>query len=199
MMRRHRTTWLMLLGTALLSGCAATGQETTVTDDVVTVPLGDPPETVTGHDWPTRDDGSSLDAAAVERPHTLVARIEDQEVLRSTSQLSFMLERGGVLVEATATPLEAATDLTSAIDATEALLGENGLLTGRVRDDLERFRDHEEPAELEWPESRRTLRTFAEGDQVRVEIELRPTGEDDWLSSVTVGLPSDGQDLSEAG
>ena len=181
-MTRRLTVILVVL---LVVGCAGTDQEAPMNAEEIQIPLGGDPGEVAGHDWPTRDDGSRLDATAIEREHTAVLTSDGSEILRSDSQLTFLREHDDVVEQVTLTPLVDAGQLDDVIDAAEALLDGHDLLDDNARDDLAEFRGHTEDTQ-QWPAGRSTLRTSTRGSNVEVHVEIRPTGQDDWFYSLTV-------------
>lgn len=181
-----RLTVALLAAMMLTAGCASQTQEARMAEDEVQVPLAGSPDDVVGHEWPTRDDGTRLDATAVEGEHEVVITRDGDDVLRTASQLTFLREREGHITQVTVTPLAATTSLDGVIDATESLLDGYDLLDEEARDDLASFRDHREAADTEWPANRSTLRTTSTSARTEVDVELRPNGDEDWFLSLTV-------------
>lgn len=126
----------------------------------VQVDLRSTTDSLRGHEWPVRQDGTLLDTAAVERPVTVEVQ-----------------------------PPPALAPLADTVDDVEALLERNEALTEELRSRLDERRTHDE-AEPEWPSTGERLGALsALGEDVEIAVRLRQRGEDGWFYTVSLSRP----------
>lgn len=186
--------WVVLLGAVGvvvgLGGCGSEGGDVVATNErTVEVELLATVETLDGHPWPTREDGSLLDTAAVEEPATIVVDLGEGGSFRATSQLTFLHQRQGEVVSVEVQPPPQLAPLAETVDDLEDVLERNDALTTELRTRLDQWRTQDE-TEPQWPSTGERLGALsALGDEVELAVRLRQRGGDGWFYTIALSRP----------
>lgn len=173
-----------------LTGCDDGGSDVTDAGDTVQVDLLSTTDTLRGHEWPTRQDGTLSEAAAVERPVAVEVRVGEDRVFEAPSQLTFFEQRRGEIMSVELQPPAELASLPATIDEVEALLAANDALEEELADALESWRSQQETEEPEWPSSGDHLAAGAELEPgVELEVGLRQRGDEGWFYTVSLFRP----------
>ncbi|MCC5949669.1 MAG: hypothetical protein JJT89_14555 [Nitriliruptoraceae bacterium] len=158
-------------------------------EDLITVPLGGAPDELDGHPWPTRDDGSPLQATTLERAVTVRVSMDGEQVLLAPSQLTSVSERDGRIVAVSLTPLPELMGLQAAVDEVAELLEQHDLVTPELTDELAEIRQ-QPTTQPEWPSTgeRHGVRTEP-AEELSLRVEFRQRGTEGWFAGLSLRLP----------
>lgn len=99
---------------ALLLGCAETNRNSAVEEIAIQVSLNKPVKDIVGHAWPETGE-TRMEFTAIEHQHSLTVVFPTSRKWTSPSQLTFLSQEDGILLEVVVTPLRTATTFSSAL------------------------------------------------------------------------------------
>jgi hypothetical protein len=180
----------LVVGVVLaLAACNDGGSDVTDPEASVRVDLLSTTESLQGHEWPERQDGTRSEAATVERPVDVEVRLGEGRIFGSPSQLTFIHQRQDEIVSVEVQPPAELVSLTEVIDDVEDLLDRNDARTSELAERLDEWRALEE-TEPGWPSSGDRLATRVELEPgVELAVRLRQRGDEGWFYTVSLFRP----------